>query len=254
MHWFLLTIESRVLNHIVQCVVNMHGARKTCNRHKTGITADLVILLSIINTEKTKRKWREARAGCVHHVFPEECSVNFIKSIVENVSLQSFKPCHLQILSVQISLSHRSTYHSNLQTSDTNSVRLPIKRAFLPLCLSIHVCTSPLPFCFSASPNNPCRELSISHQNSPSERQILGQTDRNVINIPEGGILHSAGTFAKFTRSPTHPSYQQGNWNKRIITILIAAARSRSEDGHFDKSQMGTSGVSIRRVWTKMYH
>lgn len=210
----------------------MHSAWKTCDRHKkSAIAVDLVILPSITNTEKTKRKRKEAWAGCVHHVFPEECAVNFIKSIVENGSLQSFKPCHLQILSVQISLFHRATYHSNLRTSDTNSVWLPIKRAFLTLCLSIYLWMSSLPFCFCASPNNPCRELSISQQHSRSERRILGQTDRKVINIPEGSILHSTGSFAKFTRSPTHPSYQQGNWNKRIIIILIAAAKNGSEDG-----------------------
>lgn len=182
----------------------MHSAWTACNRHKeSGIAVDLVILLSIINAEKTKRK--KAWAGCVHHVFPEECSVNFTKSIVENGSLQSFKPCHLQILSVQISLSQRSTYHSNPQTSDTNSVWLPIKRAFLPPCLSIYLCTSPRPFCLCASPNNPCRELCISHRNSRSERRILGQTDRKVVNIPEGGILHSTGSFAKFTEEPDTP-------------------------------------------------
>lgn len=129
--------------------------------------------------------WKTAPFSPSSHVICRYCQSKSVSLTVQHIT-QTFKRLTLTASDCQL------RGHFSLSVYQSISVRLPFHFAFVQVQI-IHVESSP------------------SHTNSRSERRILGQTDRKVVNIPEGGILHSTGSFAKFTRSPTHPSYQQGN-------------------------------------------
>lgn len=196
---FLLTFPLCVFNHVMWCVrtCTVCVAWKPFNRQKKwSIVVDLVILLSLIETEKQRgqernlslkkkevcKEWTE----CVHTLSLKSAGLITSKIMLENSSLDSFKPVSFaDIVSLNQFLSPFNISLQSFKRLTLTASTCQLRRHFsLSVYQSISACLPFYFFSFCAGQNNPWRVLCVSHQHSQSERWILGRTDGKCINIP----------------------------------------------------------------------
>lgn len=117
---------------------------------------DLIVTNRNRKTKRTRKEFKSKEGGGLQrvnrmcpHIIPEECWFNYIKNNARKQLPRLLQACvirrYCQSKSVSFTVQHITPI---LQTFDTNSLYLPIKKAFLPLCLSINLCMSSVLFFF----------------------------------------------------------------------------------------------------------